>query len=308
MNYKNLTYILILSGLLSCNQEQTKTEDSISFEWKSFEQNGVKIDHGAMRVPVSLDKVDKQFEMQFDLGLDVNAIYGNSLNSIIDEYPDLANNIATGKGYEVLKTKLLIDKNKSSVDSLFIIKNYGEKTDFEDLNLIGSIGANEIENKILIIDFPNQKLKIKPELTDMEKNRFEFVPLEYQNRKILLTLNVSGTSQKYIFDTGSSLIPITTLDENFFNLVKGASTKPTDTLYLNSWGKKEPFIGAKIKTPIKISDQQINISNKKIYYTSSESIEKTLNEIGVKGLIGNDLFINDKIVIDLVNNRFGIEK
>ena len=145
-------------------------------------------------------------------------------------------------------------------------------------------------------------------MNDTEIKQFEFVPLEYKNRKILLTLNVSGTSQKYIFDTGSSLTPITTLDENFFNLVKGESTKPTDTLYLNSWGKKVPFIGAKINKPVKISDQPISIADKKIYYTSSESIRKTLNEIGVEGIIGNDLFINDKIVIDLVNNRFGIEK
>jgi hypothetical protein len=308
MNYNNLPYVLILFAVLSCAQKPIHSENSINFKWISFEQNGLKIDHGAMSVPVSLDKIDKQFEMQFDLGLDVNAIYGNSLTSIIKEYPDLVNNIAKGKGYEVFKTKLLIDNNKSNVDSLFLIKNHGQNADFKDLDLIGSIGANEIENRILVIDFPNQKLKIKKELTDTEIEQFEFVPLEYKNRKILLTLNVLGTSQKYIFDTGASLTPITTLDVNFFDLVKGESAKATDTIYLNSWGKKEPFVGAKINTQIKISDQPISIKDKKIYYTSSESIKKTLNEIGVKGLIGNDLFINDKIVIDLVNNRFGIEK
>ena len=308
MHYRIITYFLIILGLVSCDQKLERTGNSISFEWKSFEQDGVKIEHGAMRVPVSLDKIDKQFEMQFDLGLDVNAIYGNSFTSIINEYTDLADQIAKGEGYEVLKTKLFIDNKKSNVDSLFLIKNYGEKAAFEDLELIGSIGANEIENKILVIDFPNQKIEIKNKLNDTEIEQFEFVPLEYKNRKILLTLNVSGTSQKYIFDTGASLTPITTLDENFFNLVKGESAKPTDTLYLNSWGKKVPFIGAKINIPVKISDQPISITDKKIYYTSAESIKKTLNEIGVEGLIGNDLFINDKIVIDLVNSRFGIEK
>ena len=155
MNYRILTFFLIILGLVSCDQEPEKTGGSISFKWKSFEQDGIKIEHGAMRVPVSLDKIDKQFEMQFDLGLDVNAIYGNSLTSIIKEYPDLGNQIAKGKGYEVLKTNLFIDNKKSNVDSLFIRKNYGEKTAFKDLELIGSIGANEIENKILVIDFPN---------------------------------------------------------------------------------------------------------------------------------------------------------
>ena len=310
MKYRNYMFIftLMFLGLFSCNQQSKKTENSINFKWREFNQNGIKIKHGAMIVPVKLENIEKQFEMQFDLGLDVNAIYENALNSILIKYPNFKNNVSEGNGYRVYKTKTYLDKYKSAVDSLLVIKNKKEKTDYKDLETIGSIGSNEIENKILIIDFPNQQLSIKKKLNNSVINQFKFVPLEYKKRKIILTLNVNNTYQKYIFDTGASLTAITTIDENFFNLVKGESNKSTDTLYLDSWGEKISLIGGVITTPIKLANKQLNITNKKIYYTKSKSINKTLKQNNVKGLIGNDLFINNIIVIDLVNNRFGINK
>jgi hypothetical protein len=317
MNCKKIIYLLIIIiGFSACKGVQRKDPSIIKiidssiihFKWKSFNHNGTEYKHGAMMIPFKIDRIDKEFEMQFDLGLNVNVIYENPLNSILKKYPHFKKKIAIGKDYEVFKINTILDHYQSNVDSLFIIKNHGDNSKFKRLNVIGSIGANEIEKKILIIDFKQKTLEIKKELNDFEEQNYEFIPLEYKYGKIFLSLNVSGKTYKYMLDTGASLTPITTIDKEFYNLVNQNSTKKRDTLLLSSWGKTGIFIGSEIVSPISISNYLIKTTGKRIYFTEEESIIKTFNQIDVKGLIGNELFIDNVIVIDLVDNRFGISK
>ena len=316
MKYNFLFYFIVLSILISCNRNQQKIgtsnlsqtpENEIKFEWQSFELNGTKYEHGAMFLPVYLDSIHKKFKMQFDLGLNVSGIYENPLNTIIVKHPYLKNRIKIGKDYEVVKTNTKIGSYTSSVDSLFIFKNYGEKKSYDELSKIGSIGANELEQKILIIDFKKTTLKILKDSLELDKTNYDFVPLKYEYGKIFIPLSINGKTYNYIYDTGASITPITTIDKNFFNEVNMSSTK-IDTVKLNSWGKLATFTKSSIKVPVQLGNINIDPKNKSIFFTEEQKIIETLNQIGVKGLIGNDFFINNSIVVDLINNRFGINK
>lgn len=316
MKYNFLLYLITVSALISCNTNRQKTgkieinkvpQNKITFEWQSLELDGVKYEHGAMYLPIYLDSINKEFKMQFDLGLNVSAIYENPLNTIISKYPYLKDQIKIGKDYEVIKTNTKIDNYTSSVDSLFIFKEYGEKTTYNELSRIGSIGANELENKILIIDFPNTTLTILNDSTKLVKTEYDFVPLEYKQGKIFIPLSINGKTHNYIYDTGASIFPIATTDKDFFTEIKNNSTK-LDTVKLNSWGKLATFIKTKIEVPIQMGKMNLKTKNKSIFYTEEQKIIETFNYIGVKGLVGNDFFIDNVIVIDLINNKFGIRK
>lgn len=308
--------MIVASILFSCNTNQQKTkkintttkqENEIRFEWQNFELNGTKYKHGAMFLPVHLDSINREFKMQFDLGLNVSGIYENPLDTIISKYPYLKDKIKIGKDYEVIRTNIKIGSYISSVDSLFIFKEYGEKKNYSELFIIGSIGANEIEKKILIIDFKNTTLKILKDSTLLDNNKFDFVPLEYKYGKIFIPLTINGKTYNYVYDTGASITPITTIDKDFFTKTNDNTTK-LDTVKLNSWGKLATFIKTEIKVPIQIGKMNLKTENKSIFYTEDQKIIETFNKVGVKGLVGNDFFINDVIVIDLINNKFGIKK
>lgn len=308
--------MIVASILFSCNTNQQKTkkintttkqENEIRFEWQNFELDGAKYKHGAMFLPVHLDSINREFKMQFDLGLNVSGIYENPLDTIISKYPYLKDKIKIGKDYEVIRTNIKIGSYISSVDSLFIFKEYGEKKNYSELFIIGSIGANEIEKKILIIDFKNTTLKILKDSTLLDNNKFDFVPLEYKYGKIFIPLTINGKTYNYMYDTGASITPITTIDKDFFTKTNDNTTK-LDTVKLNSWGKLATFIKTEIKVPIQIGKMNLKTENKSIFYTEDQKIIETFNKVGVKGLVGNDFFINDVIVIDLINNKFGIKK
>src|SRR6056297_3130475 len=91
----SLITILILASCNTVNQtnEKSKYEESpqneINFEWQSVDIDGVKYEHGAMFLPVYLDTINREFKMQFDLGLNVSAIYENSLKTILTKHMNL---------------------------------------------------------------------------------------------------------------------------------------------------------------------------------------------------------------------------
>lgn len=316
MKYNFLFLLITVSILVSCNTNQQKTgktdinkilQNEIKFEWQSLELDGVKYKHGAMYLPVYIDSINKEFKMQFDLGLNVSAIYENPLNTIISKHPYLKDKVKIGKDYEVIMVKTKIDNYKSSVDSLFVFKEYGERTDYNKLSKIGSIGANELEDKILLIDFKNTTLTILNDSTELVKIDYDFVPLEYKQGKIFIPLSINGKTHNYIYDTGASIFPIATIDKDFFTTVNKKAIK-LDTVKLNSWGKQATFIKSKIEVPIQMEKMDLSVKNKSIFYTEEQKIIETFNYIGVKGLVGNDFFIDNVIVIDLINNKFGIRK
>ena len=316
MKQQFLLFISISTLLLSCNtnakQQQettpsTKATHEIPFEWESFEVNGKTYKHGAMFVPVTLDQVDKSFKMQFDLGLNVSAIYENPLQTILAKHPLLKDKVKIGPDHEVLKIQSSMGSYKATVDSLFIFKAHGSQATYDHLKTIGSIGANEIENKILIIDFKNTKLKIVKDTNELRVNDYEFVPLTYKHGKIFIPLSINGKTYDYIYDTGASITPITTIDRNFFNYVSNNATQ-IDTIHLQSWGQSVPFIKAKINTPIQLGTIKMDTNEKSIFFTDNPEIIETLQHVQVQGLVGNDFFINQEIVIDLIHNKFGVRK
>ena len=316
MNSKFLTILTLAIVLYSCipNKQEKRitkpiisTQKKIQFEWESFELNGKKYEHGAILLPIQLDSLNKEFKMQFDLGLNVSGIYEKPLNTIVSKYPYLKNLIKIGDDYEIIKVNTKIDHYNSTVDSLFIFKDYGDNKTYDDLSIIGSIGANELEKKILIIDFKNQTLEILKNNNELNENQYNFVPLKYKYGKIFIPLSINGNIYNYMFDTGASITPITTIDKSFFSEVSKNSIN-LDTVKMNSWGKLATFIKTEIKVPIQIGEINIKSQKKSIFYTEEEKIIETFNQVEVKGLIGNDFFINNIIVIDLINNKFGISK
>ena len=102
-------------------------------------------------IPIKLEGVEKEFKMQFDLGLDLCAIYGNSLKAIYEKYPKLKQNYFERDDYQILKTKYFISEIESSLDSLFVFSDYGSDKKYEEQNIIGSIGVNQFKNQILLI-------------------------------------------------------------------------------------------------------------------------------------------------------------
>lgn len=298
--------LLLFIFLTSCSSTRNENNE-IFFRWEGFDFNGKHYKYGAIFIPVSLQGVDKEFEMQFDLGMNVNVIYERPLKTIIKKYPELESNYFKRNNYEVFYSKLHLDKTESSVDSLFVSKNHGSNKNFEELKKIGTIGLNEFNNKILVIDYSNQTLQIFKKTEDIKEEKFTFIPIEIVDEKIKVNLTINGNQHPFLFDTGAGLVPATTID---YNLYKGATSfnnNSQDSITANSWGKPTTLIGNKINNDIYIGKYKIGTKNKRFYYTENKRQQEFFKDLKLKGSIGNVFFIENIIVLDFINNRLGIK-
>lgn len=147
--------------------------------------------------PVYLDSINRAFKIQFDLGSNKSMIYEYSLDTIMSKYPYLKDKVIFGNDYKSLNIKTKVDNYTLSFDSIPILEDYGEKANYDDLSNIGPIGADVIDEKILIIDFENTNLEILDDSTYLDKSKFSFVPLEYKYGKIFIPLSINGKTHNF---------------------------------------------------------------------------------------------------------------
>jgi len=235
---KNKTYLRLISIFIfsilfvGCSNSNKKNKNNkivktnkISFDWdeKALQKNAY-----IFYVPIKLEGIEKQFKMQFDLGLNVNVIYENPLNSILQKYPSLKNGIVNKPDYSVIYHKLIIDKLVSNVDSLFVYNDYGSSSPFDSLENIGSIGVNEIKGKILILDFPNKELEILDALEN--RNKYNFADLKVtDNNKLIISIRFENEKYDFLFDTGNG-VPIATSNKKLYDRISENSKELKDTL------------------------------------------------------------------------------
>lgn len=288
----------------------SKDDGLIHFQW---EEDALKEGVYIFFVPVKLDGIEQTFRMQFDLGLDVNVIYEKPLKTLITAHPALKEKLTKAKDYPTFHHDLFIASEKSNVDSLFLYKNYGSSAPIDSLQTIGSIGVNEIKNKVLILDFPNQTLKIANEIKD--ENIYSFSPLKVSKRdKLIISTTFEEQEYDFLFDTGNG-VPVATTNMELYSAISENAKELNDTIRGNSWGDRIQLTGAKIQKPLKIGDHPIIPNNNElIYHTKAKRIVKLFEglskEAGIdlQSSFGLQLFVDRQIIIDLKNNRFGIQK
>ena len=306
-------YSILISLVFACKNDAKIVEnkyevasDTINFQWQKLKQGGITINHGAILIPVKLEGIDKTFKMQLDLGINHNVIYGDTLTAITSAYPELQNNIQHRDGYDVFYNRIHFSNHQSAKeDSLLVCENYGKSENLKDFDIIGTLGANEIKNKILLIDFKSQQLVITNKLEDWEEDTFSFTPLSFKNNQLYLDLIAAGNKHSFAYSTQASMFPLATIDAELFKNITEENN--TEIKKLKSWGEEISFSGNDISTKIRIADVNLPINYKKAFFTDAEKVSEALKTENIKGVIGSDLFIDNTIVIDLVNNRFGIK-
>lgn len=311
--FRIFVYSIFISLVFACKNdakivqnEYEMASDTINFQWQKLKQGGLTINHGAILIPVKLEGIDKTFKMQLDLGIDHNVIYGDTLKAITSAYPALLSNIQHRDGYDVFYNQIHFGNQQPILqDSLMIQKNFGKSENLKDFDIIGTLGANEIKNKILLIDFKSQQLVITEKLEDWEADSFSYTPLRFKNNQLYLDLIANGSKNSVVYNTQASMFPLATIDADLFKSI--TEEKNTEKKKLKSWGEEISFTGSNIITKIRIADVNLPINNKKAFFTEAEKVSKTLKSENLKAVIGSDLFMHNTIVIDFVNNQFGIK-
>jgi len=283
-----------------------------NFYWSLAEISGRHFDKAAMYLPISLDTVTEIHYSQFDLGSDATVLYQNNIRSIsVYNYLkfDSLTDAKTEKSFFTIKdVELNIGKIKFGKRNVLGFYNYGQpiirkKNAPVSENSIGTIGADIFQNKILVINFPNQTISVLDTTNSALENYFSFEKCKIENNRIMVPIILNGKTHFFMYDTGASLFPMMT---SFNNWKEITNQKINDTLSITNFGNPVIMLGS-------IASKEINIGMNTltdfvVYYEKENYFDKMFEQLKCDGIIGNAFFFNKTICIDFKNKRFGIAK
>ena len=317
---KKLAILLfsLTANLIYCQSSENRIEKLIpdntteKFYWSPAEISGRHFDKAAMFLPINLDTVSEIHYSQFDLGSDATILYQKNLKSIAAynylKYDSLADANTERPLFLIKDVELNIGKIKFGKRNVLGFYNYGEpiipnKNAIVSENSIGTIGADIVQNKLLVIDFPNQTISVLDSTnTDLE-NYFTFEKCKIENNRIMVPIIINGKTLNFMYDTGSSLFPMMTSLSNWLEIT---TQKINDTLSITNFGNPVIMLGSNSSKGISIGIH--SLTDFKVYYARDNNFDQIFKELKCDGIIGNAFFFNRTICIDFKTKRFGIEK
>lgn len=309
----SVIYLLLFAPIASNAQDNMPW---INFSWKSEVSNGKLLEKAAMILPMRINNTPYAFDAQFDLGAVSTMIYGNTFAPYLAEDPVLQKQINSKKTVMIEgKTcpyfeglSIYLDNVEFPNQSVALFKDFGDVMTIDSIHTpttkhIGTVAADFFNTKILVIDFLNQKLCSIEELPAEWTKNINLVDIEYieGNNWIILPLQVGDTVRKVVFDTGSSLFPLVSSHSKIAQI--SDVNKIADSTTVLSWGVEETVYGYTPKVNISLGTTKFIPLP---VYTSQGLDDESLDAAGFWGIVGNRYFLNNVIIIDYKNKKFGI--
>jgi len=278
------------------------TTQTIDFKWLGDSLQTPFEPYAAMLIPVRLKNCPTRFYMQFDLGAPNSMLYADKVRQIHKKYPTAITSTDTTKliafQFSLGTLQVLAKEIKVITHSKSLI-NWKNKN---SITIIGTIGADLIDGRVIVIDYPAKKISIGKEVP-ARLMPLTLTDMTYAHRRILLPGQLQGKNLMMLFDTGSSAYELLTDRET-------ARTLSSDTVAerneVTSWGRK--LIANTLPSSNLVEFSGITLPLAHVTYmegVSSTQIAQ-MKRMGIGGMIGNRLFLTSTLVLDTRNRKFGL--
>lgn len=258
---------------------------NIPFTWLGEEKN-------VLLLPVQFSGDATAYYLQFDTGSPSTVFYSKAITEI--------EQIIVKD--ERVKATFYIGKTKISSDK-FQILNFGNDEN-KNLKIIGTIGADVLENRKTIINFKENYISL-----NLTKQPIQFqgklIDFKFKKRKIIIFGFLNGNEEKFLFDTGTSAYELLTNKEAWANL-KVTNSKVTIEKS-QSWNTILTSYTAKCNQNIQFGTQKIPLKNVTYVEGFSQTQYSMMKFSGMTGMLGNKIFLNNCLYIDCLENKIGIE-
>jgi hypothetical protein len=259
--------------------------------------------HTALLMPVKLPGCPIGFYMQFDLGAPNSVLYADKVRQIRQKYPasiaskdtvrltDFRFRLGT---IDILAKEIgLMEHGRSSI-------NWDEK---KGVVIIGTIGADLIDGRVTVIDYPARKLSIGKEIPAKLKPQLMLTDMVFNHRRILFPAVLNNKKIMVFFDTGSSAYELLTDRET-------AEALATDTLVdrneVTSWDRKLTANTLRTSGTIEFAGQPLPLKHVTYMEGVSSAQVAQMKRMGIGGLTGNKIFLHSVLVLDTRTRKFGV--
>jgi hypothetical protein len=253
----------------------------VPFNWIANDKGSAR---GAIAVPVVLN--GRPLQMQLDTGADVTSIYGH-----------LAEQSRWSKaGSETFKASKFVVAG-TSLDRPTIYVN----SDMEaDASVQGTLGLPALTGKVAVLDYPGKRFCLFAE-ADVPPAIVEApsVRAMLRNSKLYIPVSIGAfTSDAFVFDTGSSELPINVDLATWRQLTDRKTTEGAPVSYQGSaWGKPLVIPGAPSVGQVSIG--KTVIGRVTIFTNPAQPTGFTDWPVQTVGVLGNAPVWDGIVVLDL---------
>lgn len=279
-------------------------DHTIKLVWGGDSMNSKWDPYASLLIPVKLKNCPDQFYMQFDLGSPYTILYKNKLKDISAQYPGvptITDSTKKLKDFHFSAGKIKIIAKEITVHA---IKGPGIDRSKGAINIIGTIGGDLIENKIIIIDYPGNTLFLGSSIPDHLRSKIQLTDFMIAGRAVLLPAIIRGKKTMLYFDTGSSTFELITDQATALSMSIADATPVKYTV--NSWGNMMTANTFPSGDSITIASQQLLLNHVTYFEGFSESQVNQMMKMGMGGMTGNRLFLQSILLLDMKNKKFGI--
>ena len=227
------------------------------FEWRDYVLGETYYDKAAIFVPIQLEQSDQEFWLQLDTGTQ-SVFY----ETTIDSLGIAVKTIVENDTYDLVSFNGNIAGYDTKNAIFATMKNYGQTVTAEDAGVrIGTLGMDFFKDRILVLDFPNNRLAIVNSASQLPAEIVEkvtFSKSEMVRHLFVVKTMVGETPLKIAYDTGSSIFPLH-VNQDLWQQFTGREGKETDNIFIEApaWGNYITVIGAPSKEEMIISDFEL---------------------------------------------------
>lgn len=273
---------------------------TVPFIWMPDSINGTIEPHAAMLIPVKLPHCSQQFYMQFDMGAPHTIFYKHKLKAVSEKYPAFYR--MEDSTSRLKQMEISIGKNTIEITNAGLL-DFGEKTIDWSTNkteIIGSIGSDWLDNRTVLINYPQQQLVLNYSIPAQLQNRL--TDFSYVQRNILIPVIIKGKKTMLYFDTGSSVFTLLTSKETAISM---AGVNAIAGRYpVKSWGRTLYANSLVTADSVELSQVKIPIHTVTYMEGASEEQVNRMMKLGIGGMTGNKLFLHTGLVLDTKNKKF----
>lgn len=283
---KSVLLILLTLSMYSCKGQKEVDLKSTTFIWFNDTLNGVPFEKTSMHIPVKFKNDSTTYYFQFDTGSDKSYLYTG-----IKSDAEILKKINT-------KTEL-----STSIGNITLLPKKSNNTyQKKEKVFIGTIGSDVLFNKVIEIDFLNQKINV---LNKYKKENYNINSMKLSNGRPVLNLKIMSKEYQFLYDTGSSLFDLWTDKKLWLKWRKDNSD--ISEFPISSWGKINTAYKSKINDSI-IAENYLNFDLKYVWYNSNRNFKKGFNKAKVSGIIGNRPFLQQVLLLDFKDKLIGLKK
>lgn len=315
---KKILFALIILSLLLIHRAQAQLPPSLPpnhltlpagnytlpLHWKGDSLRGQWEPHLALLIPVTIPGCPQTFYMQFDTGAPYSLFYGNKLQAIHRKYP--ATNAPGSPGDSLVYYPFKAGPLPITARQIAVRSFDSSGIDWKNKRIpqiIGTLGADLLENKVIIIDYPRKSLFIGDSLP-ANLQQLQLTSFLFAMRRILIPATIEGKNTILYFDTGSSAFELLTDKATCYKLAADSS-QPIQ-YPVQSWGKTLTANTLVTHVSITVGGLAIPVHHATWIEGVSDAQVNQMMKMGIGGMTGNKLFLSYKLVLDTKNKKFAL--